>query len=139
MDGTGTFCKFFADGTRTQVIEFSDDWLMALNLTSSIPAGLNPLSILPIKIPLKVFADIGTHAEAWKQDAEGDRFLFDAGLQLSFFKETVNIYLPILYSRVFKDYIQSTIDKKGRLWKTISFSIDISNFNLRKLDSNLEF
>ena len=117
----------------------TDDWLMALNLTSSIPAGLNPLSILPIKIPLKVFADIGTHSEAWKQDAEGDRFLFDAGLQLSFFKETVNIYLPILYSRVFKDYIQSTIDKKGRLWKTISFSIDISNFNLRKLDSNLEF
>jgi hypothetical protein len=95
--------------------------------------------MLPVKIPLKIFLDIGTHAEAWKEDAEGDRFLFDAGLQLSLFKETVNIYLPLLYSRVFKDYIQSTLEKKGRLWKTVSFSIDISNFSFRKIDRNLDF
>ncbi|HET9430413.1 MAG TPA: M1 family aminopeptidase, partial [Chitinophagaceae bacterium] len=117
----------------------SDDWLIAANFSTTIPSGLNPLSMLPVKIPLKIFLDIGTHAEAWKEDAEGDRFLFDAGLQLSLFKETVNIYLPLLYSRVFKDYIQSTLEKKGRLWKTVSFSIDISNFSFRKIDRNLDF
>ena len=117
----------------------TDDWLVAINLSSSIPSGLNPLSMLPVKIPLKLFLDIGTQSEAWKKDAEGDRFLFDAGLQLSLFKETVHFYLPLLYSRVFKDYIQSTLEKKGRIWKTVSFTIDISNFNLRKLDRNLDF
>lgn len=117
----------------------SDDWLVAANFTSHIPDGINPLSVLPIKIPLKIFVDIGTHADAWKPNAGGDRFLYDAGLQLSFFQETVHIYLPLLYSRVFKDYIQSTIEKKGRLWKTVSFTIDISNFSFRKIDRNFDF
>ncbi len=117
----------------------TDDWLIAANFSTSIPSGLNPLSVLPIKIPLKIFVDIGTHAEAWEPDADMDRFLFDAGLQLSFFKETVNFYLPILYSNVFKDYIQSTLPKKGRIRKTVSFSIDISNFSARKVDRRLDF
>ncbi len=117
----------------------TDDWLVAANLTSSIPPGINPLSLLPVKIPLKVFLDIGTYAEAWKKDAEGDRFLFDGGLQVSLLKNTVNVYLPLIYSNVYKDYIQSTLEKKNRLFKTISFSIDISNFNLKKIDRNLSF
>jgi hypothetical protein len=117
----------------------TDDWLIAANFTSHIPDAINPLSILPIKIPLKVFVDIGTYSEAWKPGAGGDRFLYDAGLQVSLLKETVHIYLPLLYSRVFKDYIQSTVEKKGRLWKTVSFTIDISNFSFRKLDRNFDF
>ncbi|MBI5858491.1 MAG: M1 family metallopeptidase [Sphingobacteriales bacterium] len=117
----------------------TDNWLMAVNLTSTIPAEINPLTMLPVKIPLKVFLDIGTNAEAWKNKEENDRFLYDAGLQLSLLKETVNIYFPFIYSSVYKDYIQSTIIKKERFWKKISFSIDISNFSLRKIDRNFAF
>lgn len=117
----------------------TDNWLTAVNLSSDIPAGMNPLSMLPVKIPLKIFLDIGTYAEAWKTGASTDRFLYDAGLHFPLFKETINIYVPVLYSRVYKDYIQSTLPKKGRLWKTISFSIDISNFSLQKLNRNLVF
>jgi len=54
-------------------------------------------------------------------------------------KETINIYLPLFYSKVFKDYIQSTLPKKNRLPKLISFSIDISNFSFRKFDSKYDF
>ena len=117
----------------------TDDWLIAVNLSTTIPSGLNPLSVLPIKIPLKLFLDIGTFADGWKPDASIDRFLFDAGMQLSLFKETINIYLPLIYSNLFRDYIKSTIPKKGRLWKTLSFTIDISNFRFRKIDRNLNF
>ena len=95
--------------------------------------------MLPVKIPLKIFLDIGTYADTWKQNAETDRFLFDAGLQIPLLKETINIYIPLLYSSVYRDYILSTIDKKGRFWKKISFSIDISNFSFRKIDRNLDF
>lgn len=112
----------------------TDDWLIAANLSSSIPSSVNPLSILPVKIPLKFFVDIGTNAEAWKKDTDQDRFLFDAGIQIPLFQETINIYVPLLYSRVYKDYFRSTLQKKDRFFKTISFSIDISGFNLRKFN-----
>ena len=117
----------------------TDDWLVAANFSTTIPDNINPLNLLPFKIPLKLFFDIGTFAEAWKPEAETDRFLFDIGLHIPFFKETINIYIPLVYSEVYKSYIQSTIAKKNRLLKTISFSIDISNFNFRKIDRNLDF
>lgn len=129
--------------TRTDMLASkvgrTDNWLIAINLSSSIPDRLNPLSLLPIHIPLKVFADLGTYAEAWKRNADTDRFLFDAGLQLPLFNEIVNIYLPLVYSQPFKEYIQSTIPKKERLLKRISFSIDFANFSLRKFKRNLAF
>ena len=117
----------------------TDEWLIAANFNTTIPSAINPLSMLPVKIPLKVFLDIGTNADAWKDKEENDRFLFDAGLQLSLLRETVNIYIPLIYSSVYRDYIQSTIVKKERFWKKISFSIDIGGFNLRKIDRNLNF
>ncbi|MDZ4793642.1 MAG: M1 family metallopeptidase [Bacteroidota bacterium] len=117
----------------------TDDWLIAANFSTTIPSGINPLSILPVKIPLKLFFDIGTYAEAWKQNAETDRFLFDAGIHIPLLKETVNIYIPLLYSSVYGDYFKSTLTKKERFWKKISFAIDISNFSFRKIDRNFNF
>jgi Peptidase family M1 domain len=117
----------------------TDNWLVATNFSTTIPTAINPLSILPFKVPLKLFADIGTYAEAWEKDSGLDHFLFDAGIQLPLFKESINIYLPLVYSKIYKDYILSTIAKQGRIWKKISFSIDISNFSFRKIDRNLIF
>ena len=110
----------------------TDDWLCALNFTTTIPKKINPLELLPFKIPLKIFADIGTYAEAWDKNASSSRFLYDAGLQLSLFKNVVNIYFPILYSKVYDSYFKSTITEK-RFLKNISFSIDLQNATLKKL------
>ncbi len=111
----------------------TDNWLVAGNFVTDIPKKINPLQVLPFKIPVKIFADIGTYADAWKKDAETSKFLFDAGFQLSSFKETINIYVPVVYSKVYRDYFRSTLGDK-RFWKTISFSIDIRHFNLRKIN-----
>lgn len=116
----------------------TDDWLAAINLSSTIPSHLNPLNLLPVKIPLKVFLDIGTSAESWKRISGQDRFLFDAGLHIPLLKETVNIYIPLLYSKVYKDYIRSTIPE-NRFLKKISFSIDISHFRMRKFIRDIPF
>ncbi len=110
----------------------TDDWLAALNFSTTLPKGINPLNLLPVKIPLKIFADIGTYAGPWKAGSDMDRFLFDAGFHIPLLKETINIYIPIIYSSVYKNYFESTIVKKERFWKKISFSIDISNFRLSK-------
>jgi hypothetical protein len=116
----------------------TDDWLIATNFSTTIPAKINPLQVLPVKIPLRIFVDIGTYADAWKKNAEEDRFLFDAGLQISLLKESINIYVPLIYSKVYKDYIQSTIPGK-RLLKTISFSIDLSRLNSKQFNKLLPF
>lgn len=109
----------------------TDNWLAALNLNTSIPKKINPLSILPIDVELKAFLDIGTYAEAWQKEAVTGKFLYDAGLQLSLVKDMINIYIPVLYSKVYSDYFKSTIPKDKRFWKNISFSIDIQNFRLK--------
>jgi hypothetical protein len=102
----------------------SDDWLAALNFNSSIPAKLNPLSILPVKIPLHLFLDIGTYSGAWQNGATTDRFLFDAGLHLPVLQGIVNLYFPIVYSKVYSDYTQS-VYPKNRFFRTMTFSIDL--------------
>jgi hypothetical protein len=102
----------------------SDDWLAALNFNTSIPSKLNPLSVLPIKIPIHLFLDIGTYSAAWQKGAGTDRFLFDAGLHFPLLKGTVNFYFPIAYSNAFSDYTRS-IYPKNRFFRTMTFSIDL--------------
>ncbi len=119
----------------------TDDWLVAANFTSPIPRAINPLSVLPFDLPVKMFLDIGTYAGAWKKNAETGRFIYDAGLQLSLFRNVLNIYVPLLYSKVYKDYIKSTSTETGfkRFAKNISFSIDIQNINLKRLIPQIPF
>ena len=108
----------------------TDNWLLAANFTIDIPNRLNPLSLLPIKIPLKIFTDVGTYAEAWDAEEGEGRLLFDAGLQISLFQSTVNAYIPLLYSKPYRDYFQS-VPGNG-FGQRISFSIDLHRISLRK-------
>ncbi len=108
----------------------TDDWLSAVNLTTSIPKSINPLELLPVKIPVKLFVDIGTYAEAWKKTSTTGRFLFDGGVQVSLFKNLVNVYAPFVYSKVYRDYFKSTITG-SRFVKNISFSLDIQQLKFR--------
>ncbi|RXK62427.1 M1 family peptidase [Lacibacter luteus] len=116
----------------------TDNWLMALNFSTDIPDQINILRILPFTVPLKIYVDMGTYANAWQPDAEGSRVLYNAGLQLSLFKNTINIYAPLLYSKPYKDYFLSTIPEK-RFLKNIAFTIDIQNLSLKKFDRRLPF
>ena len=111
----------------------TDDWLAAVNLHTNLPDHLNPLRVLPVKIPFRLFLDIGTFSEAWQKDATTGKFIYDGGVQLSFLKDLINIYIPILYSKVYSDYFKSTITEK-RFLKNISFSIDIQKFNQLKIN-----
>jgi hypothetical protein len=124
---------------RTDLIEHvgkTDDWLMAMNFSGTIPDKINPLQVLPIKIPLKFFVDIGTYADAWKDNASTAKFLYDAGIQLPLLHSLVNVYVPIFCSKVYRDYFKSTLGEKSFL-KTISFSIDIQKLQLNKISRDI--
>lgn len=114
----------------------TDDWLVALNLQSTIPDEINILNVLPIKIPLQFFVDIGTYSEAWKDNPTTGKFIYDAGLQISILKSAVNIYFPILYSKVYSHYFKSTLGN-NKFIKNISFSIDIQKLNFNKLNREI--
>jgi len=116
----------------------TDDWLTAINLDATVPNKLNPLSVLPIKIPLRLFLDIGTYAETWKKGATSDRFLYDFGIHIPILRETFNFYFPILYNKEFADYFKSTIPK-NRFFNTMSFTINFYNKDLKKANRELEF
>ncbi len=116
----------------------TDNWLMAVNLSGNIPTAINPLSILPIKIPLKFFLDFGTYSDVWKDDFANSRFLYDAGLQISIFGGSVNMYLPLLYSKVYGDYFKSVLGN-NRFSKTIAFDINLQAFKKWSAYSMLPF
>lgn len=116
----------------------TDNWLTALNLTTTIPSSVNPLELLPFRLPVRLFLDIGTYAEAWDKDNNSGRFLYDAGIQVSLFGEVVNLYIPVIYSRVYREYYQSTLTEK-RFLKTISFSVDIDRLQPDRLLPSILF
>jgi Peptidase family M1 domain len=108
----------------------TDNWLAATNIVLDVPDRFNILNVLPVKIPLKIFADLGTYSGAWEEDDGQTRLLFDAGLQFSFFKSAVNIYMPLIYSKVYRDYYEST--PGNNFFQRMSFSIDLTQISFRK-------
>ncbi|MEO9003697.1 MAG: M1 family metallopeptidase [Ginsengibacter sp.] len=103
----------------------SENWIAALNLNTTFPN-----SFFPPKLPLKLFLDVGTYAEAWDRETSLTKFLYVGGLQLSLFKNVLNIYAPIIYSKGFKDYLK-TDKEANQFLKKITFSIDIQNFRIK--------
>jgi hypothetical protein len=111
----------------------SDNWVAALNFNTSLPA-----SIIPKQIPLKIFFDIGSYADAWGNDPPTSKFLYAGGLQLSLLKNIINIYVPIIYSSDFRNQLK-TVANENSFFRKISFSIDIQNINLRRINRNISF
>ena len=105
----------------------SENWVAALNLNTTLPQHL-----FPIPIPLKLFLDVGTIAEAWDKKEEGNRLKYVAGVQLSLLKNTIHIYAPLLYSPAFRDNLK-TFPQLNTFSKRLTFSIDVDQINLRKI------
>ncbi|MFP5041172.1 M1 family metallopeptidase [Parasediminibacterium sp. JCM 36343] len=131
---------FFKVGKELQgQVGKTDKWLSAVNFTGDIPKFVQRLFpdavIRHFPLPFKFFVDIGTYAEAWDPTVNTPRFLYDAGIQISLLKY-VNIYLPLMYSQVYRDYYNSVFPGKS-FGKSISFSIDIQNIQLNKLVKNV--
>ena len=116
----------------------TDNWLAAVNFVTDIPESVNLLNVLPVKIPLKIFVDVGTYAEAWSVGSNTGKLLYDAGFQLSVLHNTVIIYVPLVYSKVYADYFKSTITEK-RFLKNISFCIDVHQLKIKNFLPQLNF
>ncbi len=102
----------------------SGNWVGALNFTSSLPQGF-----VPSFMPLRLFLDLGTYAEAWEQENEGSRIYYTAGLQLSLLKGALNVYAPLLFSREYRENLK-TLPEENTFFRRMTFSIDLKKLDL---------
>ncbi len=102
-------------------IGVSDNWMVTANVKTD----------LPFKIPVRLFADFGTFADAQQLNSNGSRMLFDAGFEI-YFWDILNIYFPVLYSPEFKDYAQSVYGK-NKFWQSVSFSLNLNNIKIPEI------
>lgn len=121
---------------RTDIFEDlqgrSDKWVASVNFSSTLP------DIFPIRVPWRIFLDAGTYSDSWERETSQPRFLYVAGLQLSLFREFLNIYAPLLYSQRFRDRLKS-VPEQNTFFKKISFSIDVQRFRLRSFHHTKQF
>ncbi len=101
----------------------SANWVSSLNFNTTLPANL-----FPFPNPLRIFFDVGTYAEAWQNNPPTSKFLYVGGIQLSLFKNLLNIYAPLVYSSDFNEALRGI-----NFGHRITFSIDIQNINYKKI------
>lgn len=109
----------------------SDNWIASMNFSTSLPTKM-----FPVELPVRLFLDVGTYANAWKNNAATSRFLYVGGIQLVLFRDLVNIYAPLVYSKEFRDNLK-TVPEENKFLKKLSFSIDIQRLSPRKMTNNI--
>jgi hypothetical protein len=93
----------------------STKWLAAINFSSAIPG----------RLPLSVFADIGTSGSLLPGNA-GSAFLYDTGIQLTIIPKILSIYFPIFIA----DEIQRVLDLNSITYlQTIRFECNLNQIN----------
>ncbi len=105
----------------------SDDWVASLNLVSTLPQPF-----FPAWVPLKLFFDIGTYSGAWQTNPPTSHFLYTGGIELSLLHDIFHIYAPLIYSSDFRNQLR-TVPDQNSFGHRLSFSIDIQNFEFKKI------
>ncbi len=103
----------------------TSNWLVALNLKSSILK----------KLPLNVWVDVGTYANAQSAFPGSQAFLFDAGVSVPIIAGVCEVYFPIFMSENIKDAVELNTPK---YIQQIRFTLNLSKLNpisaIRNLD-----
>lgn len=104
----------------------SDNWLASLNLKTDLPLG---------KLPVRLFFDLATFADAGKLNPSGNKVLFDGGIEVHLY-DVINVYVPLIMSKDYQDYMKSIIGK-DRFVKSITFSVQLSNIKWLNASSSV--
>lgn len=102
----------------------SSKWLAAINLKASLGN---------LKIPVKVYADIGT---AGDDALNTENILYNAGLCLSLVDNMVEVYFPLLLSKDLQDYKDAA---KLNYQETVRFTLNLNLLNPFDLIKDISF
>lgn len=111
--------------SRLGTLGRSDNWLASVNLKTD----------LPIKLPIRLWLDAATFANANELNPSGDKVLYAGGAEVHI-RDVISIYIPFIMSRDYNDYTKSFYPD-NRFLNTISFSIQLQNINWLKAPSKI--
>ncbi len=95
----------------------SDSWLVSANLSTDVP-----------RLPVRLFFDVATMGDATRSNPSGARFLYAGGLQTAIFGDAVAVYIPLLLSRDYRDYLTNIYGSASPL-RAISFQVRLQDVN----------
>lgn len=95
---------------------FADQWLAAVNLKTSLPG----------RLPLKLYLDIGTFANASSFYPEKNPLIYNGGVQLTLIPEILNIYFPVVMSNQLSRIFELNNITYSQL---ISFELNLNKLN----------
>ncbi len=124
MNGVG-FAQFTENDGAFKVwtpLGQSSKWLVSLNIKSPTVG----------KLPLKLFADIGT--SEFNESLYKDKFLYTAGVELCIYKNICEVYFPLIYSNDIKTALKA--NNKDGFFDTIRFTLNLHNIKPKNFISN---
>ncbi|MDD5570402.1 MAG: M1 family metallopeptidase [Bacteroidales bacterium] len=95
----------------------TNDWLVALNIKTSIPGIL----------PLKLYADFGTYSRAGRVFEGSKKIIYDAGVDLALIPNMLEIYFPVFWSSDIETQMQTNSSKYS---EKIRFTLYLNSMNL---------
>ncbi|MBC8485911.1 MAG: M1 family metallopeptidase [Bacteroidetes bacterium] len=106
----------------------TDEWMLALNLTSSLP--------IPKKIPLQVYANVATFGKTlsiadWETP---ESFFYEAGAKVYIIRNVFEFYFPVLMSDDLQKYSDEITDN---YWQKIRFTLYLNKLNIFEIARNL--
>jgi hypothetical protein len=102
----------------------SDNWLAAINMETD----------LPIKLPIRLFFDAGLipNANPNFTNSSNSTFLYDGGVEIVIINNVVSVYIPIIMSSDFQNYLTNTFGHKNAFVHSLSFTMQFQNINWLK-------
>ena len=106
----------------------SDNWMAAINLETDIP-----------KIPIRLFFDAGLipNPTPGIMHSSATTLLYDGGIEISLLKNVVSVYIPVIMSSDFQNYLTNTFGRKNAFARGISFTLQFQNMNWLRSTSAL--
>jgi hypothetical protein len=107
----------------------SDSWMGTINLKTDLP--------ITRLLPIRLFFDAGlvpnnnpsfTHSGT-------STFIYDGGVEVHIIKDVVSIYIPVIMSNDFDNYLTAAYGHKNVFARSISFTMDFQNINWLKAPS----
>jgi hypothetical protein len=108
----------------------SNNYMATINLETDLPLG---------KLPIRLFVDAGAipNIKPTIANNRSTTFLYEAGVSVHLIKDVVYIYVPIVMSGDFQNYLRDTYSNKNAFRHGISFTMMFQNINWLRSPTSL--
>ncbi len=100
----------------------SDNWMATINISSDLPK---------VSLPIKLFFDAGLipNFSPTISKNSATTLMYDGGIELRSIKDVVSIYIPLIMSGDFRDFLKNSYGNKHVFERSISFTLHLHNIN----------